>query len=77
VVDEGVTGFVVRDVEGMARRIRTLDGFDRRACLRQARARFSASRMVDEHLRLYRRLVPLQAPADEGNERPRAAAPGA
>jgi glycosyltransferase involved in cell wall biosynthesis len=53
VVDEGVTGFVCRDVGEMAARLRTLDDFDRAACRRRALARWSSARMVDDHLALY------------------------
>jgi glycosyltransferase involved in cell wall biosynthesis len=59
IVDEGVTGFVCRDVDDLARRLRDIarGGFDRRRCRARARARWSAQRMVAEHLDLYRRLL--------------------
>jgi glycosyltransferase involved in cell wall biosynthesis len=72
VIDEGVTGFVVRSVDEMAARIRTLDGFDRRSCHQRACRRWSAQRMVADHLRLYREVTR----AGEIHER-RAAAPDA
>lgn len=70
VVEEGITGYVVRSVGEMAARIRDLDGFDRARCWRRACERWSAARMVDEHLRLYQELT-------YRDERRRIAAPGA
>lgn len=54
-VDEGVTGFVVRDEEEMADRLRWLarTGFDRARCRAQAVRRFSASAMTERYERLY------------------------
>ncbi|HZS38822.1 MAG TPA: glycosyltransferase family 4 protein [Polyangia bacterium] len=62
VIDEGVTGFVCRDVDGLAARLRQFaaGGFDRRRCAARARERWSASRMVAEHLALYRQLANLE-----------------
>jgi glycosyltransferase involved in cell wall biosynthesis len=55
-VDQGVTGFVCRDVDELAARLRTTarpGGFDRRRCAMRARERFGASRMAADYLRLY------------------------
>jgi glycosyltransferase involved in cell wall biosynthesis len=71
VIEEGVTGFVVRDVGEMAARIGELDRFDRVGCWRRACERWSAHRMVADHLHLYREL----ARGTELDERRRAAAP--
>jgi glycosyltransferase involved in cell wall biosynthesis len=57
VVEDGVTGFVVRDVAEMAERIRQLDGFDRARCRARAIERWSSLRMAREHVRLYERLL--------------------
>jgi glycosyltransferase involved in cell wall biosynthesis len=58
VVEEGVTGFLCRDGEEMARRLSQIArrGFDRRRCRARALKRWSARRMVEEHLELYRQL---------------------
>ena len=53
VIDEGLTGFLVRDQHEMAGALAQLDGFDRRACQRRARARFAARRMVRDYERVY------------------------
>lgn len=63
VVDEGVTGFIVKDAFAMAERLAQVarGGFDRRLCRERARARFDARRMVAEHLALYRQVRELHA----------------
>jgi glycosyltransferase involved in cell wall biosynthesis len=53
VIDNGVTGFLCRDVAELTRRLRRLDGFDRVACCRRARARWTTQRMVRDHLAAY------------------------
>jgi glycosyltransferase involved in cell wall biosynthesis len=59
-IEEGVNGFIVRDEDELVDIIKPggiLERFDRRRCREHAAARFSRSRMVDEHERLYRRLA--------------------
>jgi glycosyltransferase involved in cell wall biosynthesis len=56
VIDEGVTGFICRDVDEMAERLRTLDTFDRAACRRRALERWTTARMVRDHLVVYEQL---------------------
>jgi glycosyltransferase involved in cell wall biosynthesis len=60
IVEDGITGFVVRDVDEMAEVIRpggVLESFDRNACRARAVERFSRERLVDDHLRYYRRIL--------------------
>ena len=45
------------DVEGLLRTLRSLDGFDRAACARRARERFTTAVMTDAYERLYEELV--------------------
>lgn len=62
-VEEGVTGFIANSAEEMVELIRPggpLDGFDRRRCRERAVERFSRARMVDDHIRLYERVVTAQ-----------------
>jgi glycosyltransferase involved in cell wall biosynthesis len=56
VVDDGVTGFLCRDADEMAARLRAIDRFDRVACRRRALARWTTARMVRDHLHLYEQL---------------------
>jgi glycosyltransferase involved in cell wall biosynthesis len=65
-VDEGVTGYLVHDVEELASAIARARRLDRAACARRARERFSADRMADA----YERILARAAESDE----PRAAA---
>jgi glycosyltransferase involved in cell wall biosynthesis len=53
VVEDGVTGFVVDDVPGMADRIARLAEIDRAACRRAAERRFGVARMADDYERHY------------------------
>jgi glycosyltransferase involved in cell wall biosynthesis len=73
VVEDGVTGYLCRDEEDLARRLSQIArrGFDRRRCRARALERWSARRMVREHLELYRELRNLKV--IDG----RSAAPGA
>ena len=60
VIDQGVTGFVVKDVHEMAQTIRpggVLDSFDRHACRARAVERFSRARLVQDHLDFYRHIL--------------------
>ena len=53
VVDEGVTGFLVRDVESAAAAIEKAIALDRNVVSARAAARFGAGRMVDDYLHVY------------------------
>jgi glycosyltransferase involved in cell wall biosynthesis len=57
IVDDGVTGFVCRDEADMVDRLADVCDLDRRDCRRAATSRFSARRMVDDHVALYQELV--------------------
>ena len=59
VVEEGVTGHVVRDVDEMIERLRSIGRFDRERCRRRALERWSATRMAREYVELYRRVLAL------------------
>jgi glycosyltransferase involved in cell wall biosynthesis len=57
VVDDGVTGFLVRDLDEAGAALARIATLDRRAIRAVAARRFSAERMVDEYITLYRRLL--------------------
>jgi glycosyltransferase involved in cell wall biosynthesis len=59
IVEDGVTGFLAPpdDVAALARLATRLAGFDRAACARRARERFSVSAMTDAYEALYRRVL--------------------
>ena len=53
VVDEGVTGFLVRDEAEMLDRIRRIGEIDRARCRARARERFNSARMARDYERVY------------------------
>jgi glycosyltransferase involved in cell wall biosynthesis len=57
VIDNGRTGFVVDDVEGMIAAIERIDVIDRRTCRRQAEDRFGVGRMADDYQRAYAEVI--------------------
>lgn len=57
IVRDGVTGFLVRDTDEMARAISRAHEIDPETCRRVARERFSQAAMTDAYLRLYDRLA--------------------
>jgi glycosyltransferase involved in cell wall biosynthesis len=56
VVDEGVTGRLVDGVDEAVKAVAGIGGIDRAACSARARERFGARRMVNDYLRIYRKL---------------------
>ena len=50
IVDDGVTGWLVDDVAGMADAIRRVDAIDPAACRAAALARFSQTRMIEDYM---------------------------
>jgi glycosyltransferase involved in cell wall biosynthesis len=57
VVDEGVTGRLVSNADEAVAAVAGIAGIDRIGCAARARERFSADRMVDEYLKIYREIV--------------------
>ena len=57
VVDDGVTGLVFDNLEDMVNGLPRVFDLDRHRVRKQAVTRFGVERMVDEYLRVYRRLV--------------------
>lgn len=57
IVEHGVTGFLVHNVEEMAEAIRELDAISPEACRRAAEQRFPKERMVEKYFALYRAMV--------------------
>ena len=57
VIDNGVTGFIVNDVDSAVRAIEKLHTIDRYRCYKRFMQRFSAKRMADDYLEIYRRLI--------------------
>lgn len=57
IVKDGVTGYIVEDIEEMADAIGRVGMIDRAACRAHALEHFSAKCMADEYLALYERLL--------------------
>ncbi|GAA1963378.1 glycosyltransferase family 4 protein [Microbacterium deminutum] len=57
VVDEGVTGFLVDDLDGAVGAVARLRELDRGRVRERARGRFDVERMVDDYLRVYETLL--------------------
>jgi glycosyltransferase involved in cell wall biosynthesis len=57
ILRDGIDGFIGDDAQQLAFFDRRLDGLDRAAIRASAVERFSATRMVDDYERLYRRLI--------------------
>jgi glycosyltransferase involved in cell wall biosynthesis len=57
VVDEGVTGFLVRDVDSAVAAVEKAVSLDRNAVSARAASRFGADRMVDDYLRVYETIL--------------------
>jgi glycosyltransferase involved in cell wall biosynthesis len=70
VMDDGVTGFVVDDLEQAVTAVGRVGELSRRRCREVFEQRFSAPRMARDYLALYRR-VAAQAAGRDGRIRPR------
>ncbi|MFC7527471.1 glycosyltransferase family 4 protein [Actinoplanes sp. GCM10030250] len=57
VVDEGMTGRLVDTVDEAVAAVAGIAEIDRMACAAHARRRFSADRMVDEYMTIYRKII--------------------
>jgi glycosyltransferase involved in cell wall biosynthesis len=57
VIDDGVTGFVVDDLDGAVAAVEQIDHVDRAGVRATFERRFSASRMADDYLALYQDLI--------------------
>jgi glycosyltransferase involved in cell wall biosynthesis len=57
VIDDAVTGYLVHDLDAAVAAVERACALDRQAIRAVAERRFSAARMVDDYLTLYRRLL--------------------
>ena len=72
IVEDGITGFLVHDQASLDRALERVGELDRGVCRRAAETRFSAERMVADHVALYERLLahePRRIPIDPGLRR--------
>lgn len=57
IIEDGVTGFLVNDVDSAARAVRRLDRIDRAVCRQRFEERFTVQRMTQEYLAVYERVL--------------------
>ena len=57
VIDDGVTGFIVDDIEQSLHALDKVLHFDRQRCRRVFEERFSVARMAGDYLKIYERLL--------------------
>ncbi len=69
VVDDGVTGFLVRDREEMIERVRQIGSIDRARCRARARERFSSERMARDYEQVYAQAIAAQKESRLGRHR--------
>ena len=60
VVEDGLSGFIVEDIEGAVRAVGRVSSLCRAECRRQFEKRFTAERMAAQYLSAYRRVITQQ-----------------
>lgn len=62
VVDQGVTGYIVHNQDEAEKAVHRLENLDRRLCRATFERRFSVTRMAEEYMTVYRKLLERNAP---------------
>ncbi|MGH9663469.1 MAG: glycosyltransferase family 4 protein, partial [Bryobacteraceae bacterium] len=57
IVDDGVTGYIVDDIDGAVQAVSRIASLDRRLCRKVFEQRFSASRMARDYVSVYREII--------------------
>jgi glycosyltransferase involved in cell wall biosynthesis len=57
VIEDGVTGFIVENIDDGVRAVKGVDRLDRATCRRVFEQRFDARRMAADHVDVYRRVM--------------------
>ncbi len=74
IVDHGETGYLCRGLGSLTRALHRVGALDRSHCRAVAEQRFSARRMVENHVELYRRTIENRRDCPETSENPAARA---
>jgi glycosyltransferase involved in cell wall biosynthesis len=61
VIDDGITGFIVEDVDQMVEAVSRVHQIDGAACRRAVEERFTVDRLVTDYEALYARLIVARA----------------
>lgn len=62
IIDEGITGFIVSNIESAVAAVKRLDEIDREDCRRHFERHFSDERMARDYLNIYQRLIGKEQP---------------
>jgi len=57
VIEDGVNGFVVRDLEGAAQAARRIPDLSRARCREGFEKRFTATPMATDYVKVYKRMI--------------------
>ncbi len=57
VVEDGLTGFIVEDIQGAVAAVHKLEGLSRKAVRQRFEQRFTARRMAEDYINVYRSLA--------------------
>lgn len=57
IVNDGLTGFIVNDIDGAVKAVDRVSAFSRTTCRQVFERRFSATRMAGDYVKIYRRLI--------------------
>jgi glycosyltransferase involved in cell wall biosynthesis len=57
IIDDGITGFIVDNIDGAVDAINKVKYFDRQRCRKVFERRFSVKRMATEYLKVYQKLI--------------------
>ena len=65
IIEDGITGLIVRDIDAAARAVRLVSQFERAAIRQRFEERFTAERMARDYLALYQRVLRGDSPVME------------
>jgi len=60
VIDHGVTGFIVENIDESVEAVKNIQDLDRNRCRQVFEGRFSSARMVADYLKTYRKLIAIK-----------------
>ena len=63
IMDDYITGFVVADVDSAVKAVEQLSSLDRRRCRQVFEYKFSSSRMAQDYLAIYKKLIEERTPS--------------
>jgi glycosyltransferase involved in cell wall biosynthesis len=64
IVDDGISGFVVEDIDAAAAAVGRIDAVDRRGCRRTFERRFTDERMAADYVRVYEEAIAAHRSSD-------------